>query len=348
MTGPSERTLEPEVAADRASVDLVRAAWLYYVGQATQSEIADALGLTRFRVNRMLADCRAEGLVRVEITSPLAPCVELERRAIDAFGLTDAVIVPAPLSPGRLKPMIGAGLAGYLSTKLEDRDMSALGVGWGGTMREMIRHLKPTERPDLSIVTLLGALPRASEENSIEIISRLRRMLSAQCHYMTAPIYADTPEARYVLTAQPFYEEVLDRILAADIACFAVGDMTDDSLILRYALPKGITTDDLLEAGAVGDVLGIFLDAAGSPVDHPVNRQIIGPGLDDLKHMRSLVLASGGPGKVAIMTAALKAGVIDVLVTDQDTILALLADHAEVDSTDVQFNEQVLSRKVLK
>ena len=41
----------------------VRAAWLYYVEGLTQEQIAEALGLSRIKVIRMLAAARSEGLV---------------------------------------------------------------------------------------------------------------------------------------------------------------------------------------------------------------------------------------------------------------------------------------------
>lgn len=326
--------LPPQAAPGAAAVSDVeqalrlRAAWLYFIEQQTQADIAEALGLTRFRVNRLLADCRAEGLVRVEVTAPLAACAALERQAVRAFNLSDAVVVPSPLDPARTAAMVGAGLARYLSQRLADPALRVLGMGWGQTLREMLRHLSAPERPDVHIVTLLGALTRASEENSIEIIGRLGRMLGAERSYMTAPIYADTPEARYVIAGQAFFANVLDLILKADLACFSAGDLTDESLLVRHGLPRGLRVEELREAGAVGDLLGTWIDAEGRAVDHPVNRQLLGPGLSDLRALKSLVMAAGGAHKREVVLGALKSGLIDVLVTDEDTIRAALAAQA--------------------
>lgn len=302
----------------------VRAAWLYYIEERTQAEVADVLGLTRFRVNRMLAECRAQGLVRVEIAAPLSSCVALERRAVAAFGLRDAVVVPSPADPAQLHAMVGAGLARYMSGCFADPAMRVFGIGWGRTVRDMLRFLRPVERPEARIVTLLGALPQSSDENSIDIIGKLGRMLRAERSYMTAPIYADTPEARYVFAAQGFYADVMALIRTADAACFAAGDLSPQSLLIRQALPRGVRPDELRAAGAVGDILGTFIDIAGKPVDHPLNRQLVGPGLADLAGMRRLVLASGGAHKVDVITGALRSGLIHVLVTDEATMAAVL------------------------
>ena len=58
-------------------------------------------------------------------------------------------------------------------------------------------------------------------------------MLNAERYYMTAPIYADTPELREVLINQPFYTSVRDLILASDVACFAASEMSEASLLIR-------------------------------------------------------------------------------------------------------------------
>lgn len=317
--GLRERVADPDEALK------LRAAWLYFIEQRTQSEIAEALGTTRFRVNRLLADCRAEGLVRVEVTAPLAECVALERRAVAAFGLSDCVVVPSPVDPAATHAMLGAGLARFLAQRLADPALKVLGIGWGSTMRETLRHLHAPERPDMQIVTLLGALPRSSEENSIEIIGRLGRMLGAERTYMTAPIYADSPEARYVIAGQPFFAPVQALILRADIACFSAGDLTPDSLLIRHGLPRGVTPDDLRQAGAVGDLLGTFIDIDGRAVDHPVNRQLLGPGLGELREVGSMVLAAGGAPKRDVVTGALRSGLVDVLVSDEQTVREVLA-----------------------
>ena len=56
--------LAPEMPVAEAKV---RAAWLYYVEGLTQEQIAEALGLSRIKVIRMLAAARSEGLVKIRI-----------------------------------------------------------------------------------------------------------------------------------------------------------------------------------------------------------------------------------------------------------------------------------------
>ena len=76
-------------AAEASERLRARIAWYYFVGGLTQQDISQRVGLTRARVNRILASCRADGMVRVDIRSPHARCVELEQALVARRGLTD-------------------------------------------------------------------------------------------------------------------------------------------------------------------------------------------------------------------------------------------------------------------
>jgi DNA-binding transcriptional regulator LsrR (DeoR family) len=82
--------------------------------------------------------------------------------------------------------------------------------------------------------------------------------------------------------------------------------------------------DELRALGAVGDALGVVIDAEGQPIAHPINERVIGIGLDDLGAIPNVILAAGGPQKVPVVRATLKRGVIKTLVTDEATARALL------------------------
>jgi DNA-binding transcriptional regulator LsrR (DeoR family) len=82
--------------------------------------------------------------------------------------------------------------------------------------------------------------------------------------------------------------------------------------------------DDLLQKGAVGDIALRYFDAEGRGVGSEINDRIIGITLEQLKRGPKVVAASGGPEKVPAIRAALRGGLIDVLVTDSVTAGRLL------------------------
>jgi DNA-binding transcriptional regulator LsrR (DeoR family) len=82
----------------------------------------------------------------------------------------------------------------------------------------------------------------------------------------------------------------------------------------------------LAAAGAVGDLCGYWIGRDGQLVDHPLNRRVIGLAPDALRNVGTVILASGGLDKVTILRAALRHGSIGMLVTDERTAEAILAE----------------------
>lgn len=301
-----------------------RIAWLYHMEGLTQAEIAGRLNITRLRVNRMLTEARESGLVTVTVNAAETDCLELESLLRRRFGVAEALVVPTPADPALTVDLVGqaAGLA--LSRRIDAAPPTRLGIGWGSTLRAMVRHVRPAARPDLTVYTLMGGLTDGSEINTFEVASGLANRLGAHCRYLAAPIYASSPDSRAVMLAQDIYRDVLDEIATIDVAIVGVGDVSERSLQVRYGLPRGVSAADLRAEGAVGDLLGHFLDARGGAIDHPLNRQVLGLALDRLAAVPCLSLVAGGLHKAPILNAVLLSRSVHSFVTDAATARRVL------------------------
>lgn len=298
-----------------------RVAWHYYVGNLTQQEIADRFGLTRLRVNRLLAAGRQSGLLQITINSEIASCVELERRLVARYGIDDAVVVPTPDSDDLVRDAIGVGAGTWLAKALKDGDTIAM--GWGRTLRSVVRAVPKTQLASAAVVSLQGGLSHCSSINTFELVWQLAEKIGADRYFFAAPIYASSEGARDIFLEQDAIRETYRKAVAAELGLVTVGDM-DESLVVAYGLDGPEQVAALKAAGAVGDLLGHFLDAEGAPVDHPLNRRAVAVGLADLRRIGRLVLVSGGRRKTAITRAALRGGYAKVLVTDEEMAARLL------------------------
>lgn len=301
-----------------------RVAWLYYMEAMTQADIAERLGLTRLRVNRLLAEARASGMVGITLNTPLAGCVALEQKLRQRFGLRDAVIVPTPEDAEQIAPLLGRAGGDYLSRFLEDNSIRGLGIGWGATLRETIRHLRSGSYPDIAVNSMMGGLTQGLELNTFEIASELARRLGASCNYLAAPIYLGSPRSRDTVLAQDVFRDTMERNAANDVAILSVGDLSRRSLLIRYGLPRDVTIQELRERGAVGDIMGQFLDAHGAPVSHAINRRVVALPIEALRRIPTVIVASGGANKVPVLAAILRAGLCHVLVCDERSAQAAL------------------------
>jgi DNA-binding transcriptional regulator LsrR (DeoR family) len=303
----------------------IRAAWLYHVEGLTQAQIAERMNLTRRRVNEYLAAALEEGIVRVSFASPPGPGMALESRLQERFGLEAAIVVPTPADPQLLHQALGRGAAAYLDRLIAARKPRSIGVGWGATLRETVIHMTPASAPEIEVRSMMGGLTRGSEINTFEIVRAFAQVLKAQCHYFAAPIYAESPQSREAIISQSVFERIFRQTCEVDISFLSVGDVTRQSLQVRYGLPAATDISDLIAVGAVGDLLGRYVDTQGHPVAHPLNAQVLAPDLSDYRRIPCRIIASGGPHKHAILSATLRASLATALVTDEESARVLLA-----------------------
>lgn len=322
----SEMAASDLLALDDEAHFVARVAWHYYVEGINQQAIADRLATNRLRINQALRDARRDGVVRINIESPFLHAVELENTLRQKYGLKRARVVPSPRDPTKVQTTVGAALAMELAPVLADGRIKRFGLTWGNTIYNASRYLKPVSRADLEFVSMLGGISQGSDVNSFDIVKAFASQYDAKRTYFTAPIYAPSKSARDAIIDTEFFDDLLRKIRTVDGCVLGAGDMSKDSLLIRYAVPSDVDISELIEAGAVGDIQGQFLDARGDVIDHPVNERVIGIGLADVRALSGAILAAGGPGKRPIVRAALLTGAFECLVTDEDTARALLAD----------------------
>ena len=310
---------EPVHAEDQHNI---RIAWCYYVNNMTQQQIADRLGITRVRVNKALATCRETGVVQIRINSPLAACIALEDRLQARFGLRRVTVVPSPDDPSNLFRVLGVGVAPSLEEYLVDG--CTVAVGWGRTLRQAVRQLRARPLPDLTVLSLLGGLHYGSANNTVEIASSFAGLFGGAYYYLAAPVFAPSEQYRDMILAEPSVQGVLGKARQADLAVITVGDLSERSLMLELGMVNAEDARSLRAAGAVGDLLGRWLDRDGLEVDHPLNRRAIALDLDDLRRIKKVVLVSGGPYKADIIRAVLLRNFIHELVIDERAARQLL------------------------
>lgn len=322
VDGANEDTRLQSGASDLAEAQIqARACWYYYVGAMTQQEIADRLGLTRLRVNKILGQARQDGLVSVEIKLPLANCVALEEKLKARFALDDVSVVPTLPDPDTLQQIIGEAAGAMLDPLLEDG--IGLGVGWGRTLRATSRALKPRRFSRSWVTSLMGGMTRGAGTNTFEVATEFARVIGAECYYMAAPIYFPSLESRSTLLTHYGLAEVMRRAREGQIALVSCGDLTPRSLLASTHTVSEVL-DELRNAGAVGDLLGTFLDEYGRPVDHPLNSRVMALDPRELKAYPISILASGGLPKAQVIRGILNARYVRRLVTDESAAEALL------------------------
>ncbi|MEM1428695.1 MAG: sugar-binding transcriptional regulator [Pseudomonadota bacterium] len=316
MTDLSEREL------------MTRAAWLYYVGGLNQEATSARLGLTRARVNRLLAQARESGLVTITINDRDLGLLPLEEALKAAFGLEMCTVTPAlglpdgPEQDAAARRAVGLAAAQTLRQELAQRADLVVGTGWGRTLAQMARQLSSVTAPDARFVSLMGSLTANAAVNPFEVVQSLAQATGGEGYFLPVPFIADSAADRAVLMAQRAMARPLDLARHADLVLISLGDLTDASLLRQREMITAAELAELRTAGAVGDTNGHYFDASGHLVDHPLLSRTIAVGFEDLARARTLLL-SAGEAKVPATMALLRSGIAKGLVIDGDAALTM-------------------------
>ncbi|ARP99653.1 sugar-binding transcriptional regulator [Pseudorhodoplanes sinuspersici] len=310
-----------DASADAALI--ARICWYYFKEGQTQDAIAQRLKITRKRVNRILGDARENGFVQITITDPVGVCVALEAGLVERFGLRRAIVVPAPMAETDVRVFLGAAAGRYVSEALPPA--GSLGITWGGTINAAAQNVKRRARDGSRVVLLCGGLAQGTHVNPFDNAAMMARALDATCYYVTAPMFAETPALRDALVASEPVRSVLAMVPKLDLALLSAIDLSEQSKALEYGVISRETCRSLLDAGAVGDICGHYLNADGQVIEHPLTARVVNPALKDLLAIKERVLAAGGLQKTAIIRAAIRAGLCDVLITDESAARELIA-----------------------
>ena len=298
--------------------------WHYYVNGKTQAEIAQALGVTRLRVNQAMQKARSLGFVKIQIESPFLVRVELQEELRSRFGLERALVAPANREAYDYHLPVGAALASHLVSHPAAASWKSIGVSWGMTLQSAIRRLPQRSRPDVEIVSMIGGNTTGAALNSFSIASSFAERFGAKYSVIAAPIYLSPEVDRQAFLSQEILAEHLSKCETLDAAILVAGDVSARSYLVSTGVPRDVSPAELSAAGAVGDILGHFLDVDGNEIPHPLNRRTIGLELEKLRAIPEKILAAAGLHKLDIIRAALKRGFVDTLITDDVTAERLL------------------------
>ena len=321
---PIQEAEPPEARSGHRSARLrLRAAWMYYVEEMTQNAVADALGIGRVTVVRLLRDARALNEVKISISRDVAELPGLEIALAKAFGLTEAVVAPLSLPGADPTAAIGAATGQFVSGFVTPN--MKLGVGWGRTLLRSLGFIDERPVANVSVVSLLGGISAVRQSNPAEFAWQFSRLFGADCYLIAAPALVDSHETKRTLIERCGIGPVFELADSLDAILVSVGGMNVDATSYLFGHFSGEDRQSLLARGAVGDILYNFYDVAGAVVDHPINERVMSVAVDQLLRTPHRILTSGGPDKVEAVLGAIRLLRPTVLITDEVTAAALLA-----------------------
>jgi DNA-binding transcriptional regulator LsrR (DeoR family) len=310
----------------RDTDDLVQVAWLYHVGRLSQEEVSRRLGMSRFKVLRLLAEARDQGLVRVAVEHETTGTLALADRLAARCGLTEVRVAPMPGGTddeAGARRAVGILAAGFLARIGRDGPVT-VGVGWGRTMAAMAQAVTGLRNPDLCFVSLMGSMARTAETSPFDVCTRLAALTGGAAMFLPAPFLTDSEADCQVVLRQRLVHETLEAARAAPFAIISLGDCSPRALLSTSGILTAAELAELQAIGAVADSTGKFFLADGTLAPTDLNRRAPSIGLAELG-ARDVTLLAAGAGKAVATLALLRAGIVDRLIADEGAARALLA-----------------------
>jgi deoxyribonucleoside regulator len=314
-----------KIQSDRASL-LADVAEMYYWEGKNQDEIAAIIGVTRSMVSRLLTEARLKGIIEVRVHRPIQYNHSLEDELINRFGLLSAsVIEHKSKREGRLLKYLGQAGAEMLKKYLKPD--SILGLAWGTSVDAVVREFEVEAPVPVKVVQLVGALgARNNQYDGHGLVQRMVEKINGEGYFLNAPFICSTPEISSALKETPGIRETVAMHQMVNLTLAGVGSTSPkySSYYLAGYVPIE-ELNQLVQAGAVGDVCGLHFDLQGDEVCQTFCERLVTISREDLFEIPVRMGIAGGPGKVQPALGAVRGGYINTLVTDDQTARQILA-----------------------
>ena len=312
---------------------LARVARRYHIDGMTQAAIGRELGLSRPKVQRLLDRARARGVVDVHVEAPPWLHLDLEAQLQQTFNLAEAIVTAGSPDPDAQRREATRAAARFLERQVEDGSIVA--VSHGRDAAELARFFRPGRRLECTFVSAMGGAPSMDwPTNPNEICRALADRCGGRAVSLYAPVYVATAGMRDQLLAEGSIGETLRLAGRATIAVVGIGGVDDDCTMVRSGCFPVAEIRRLRALGAVGDVLGSYVDAAGRSIAAAGTSRVVGLSIEELRKVTTVVAVVSEPEKPQAILGVLRAGVVRVLVVDEHNARMVLALSARDGSPD--------------
>ena len=304
---------------------LAQVAIWYYEDGLNQAAIAKRINKSRSMVSRLLDQAREAGLVEVRIRHPLRTDPELERRLCQEFDLAQAHVLARPPEDYQLL-LRRLGELGARCLQAALHPGIIIGISWGTGVHAVVRAMPSTYVPDSMIVQLIGAVGYGDPMvDGVELGRWLAQKLGASFRFLSAPLLVEDEIVAQALRRERINRETLELAERAEVAIIGIGTPEPEySSLLRAGYLSQSELEELMDIGVVSDIVAHEIDEEGRVMDIAANRRAMNLEADALRRIPKVIAVSGSVVKARAITAALRGGFCNCLVTDAHAAQAVL------------------------
>lgn len=317
--------MEPEVY-NQSNFAILKAAYLYYIKNVPQIEIAEKMNISITTVSRLIKKAREEKIVEFVIRDPYIECMYLEEKLLKTFGLKDVIIAPNDFinhvdnsenTAEAVKKLVALEGARYLQRIITKDDV--LGITWGSTMYYLIHYLNPCQKVDAAFVTLHGSIAFCDHELDVRTLtSRMAMAFGGRQYYLLTEALMSSKKIAEFIKNEKNTKAVFDMFDEVTISINGIGSMYP-SVNSVLAGPDYLTEKEFCELkkeNVYGDIALRFINENGEECGGELRDRTIAIDLDKFKKIKTKITIASDESKTHTVYATLKGKLVDVLIID--------------------------------
>lgn len=304
---------------------ILKAAYLYYLEEKSQSEIAAMLNISVPTVSRLIKRAVKDKLVEFVIRDPYIECIKLEEQIKQAFDLKDVIIAPSPHlkdenkveSTENRKKLVALEGARYIQRIITENDV--LGISWGKTMYHLIHYLNPCQKVNAAFVTLHGSVSSIESELDVRtLVSRIAMTFGGKNYSLLMEGLMSNAEIVNSIKQEKNVKRVFEIFDRITISVCGIGSFYPqvESALSKSEYLCGSELAKLKNKNVAADLALRFIDLDGNECDTDLKDRTLSIDLDKFKKIKTKITVAAGQSKAHAVLAALKGKLVDVLITD--------------------------------
>lgn len=196
----------------------------YYLHDINMSEIAKTYDLTRYKVEKLLAEAKAKQLVSISIHSPYARNYEVESIFNNLFE-TKTFILKDSEDSAKQDFLFADFVANHTQEKIKQSKIVAL--SWGDSVYKVIDQFKMTMREELIFTQFIGEIGKyQSLAGSTRLVQKAAERYESNYFTIASPLYILNDTARKLMSNEPLLAKVLQTAAQADLLLSGVGTVS--------------------------------------------------------------------------------------------------------------------------
>ena len=287
---------------------LSKIAYLYYIENLNQSQIAAKLGIYRTSISRMLTEARNAGIVKIEIENFDTNMFKLENYVKEKYSLESLEIIPN-----------------------EFDDNMKIGFSWGKSLSNLVDLIHSKSVRNVHFYPLAGGPSHIHAKYHVNtLIYEMSRKFHGECTFMNATIVQENKLLADGILQSRYFEDLKNSWKDLDIVVVGIGDFSNKG---KHQWLDMLTEDDfkeLTKVKTVGEICCRFFDSKGKEVYENLQERTIAISLEDLKNIPQSLAVAYGDTKVSAILSVLRANLVNHLITDKNTILKVLEEDGDL------------------